>query len=215
MREVTGINIELLSPTAIEEQFGAKMTKSSGFTIGGRVIINTANATMDTTVHELGHIYMAKLKEVNPSLHAHIISKALSHPLAETIREKYKGMKLTEEGIGDEVFNTLLGLGNQDSVMASIENDADKGGFSIKKFFSDLFNSIFGSSKNFSISKDTTLADIVKEVGNDIITNKASILSTISPKGKKDLGAMISGTVTKADMIQRLKQMGLINKYCK
>jgi len=214
MREVTGVNIEVLSPTTIKAEFGEAMANSSGFTIGNRVIINEAKVTLDTMVHELGHVYMAKLKEVNPGLHKIIMDKALAHPMADTIRKKYKEMNLSEEGVADEVFSTLLGLGNQDAVLASIESDADKGGFSIRKFFNDIFNTIFGSKKKLNIEGTTTLGDIIKEIGNDIITNKSSILAGMSSEGKSNIKAMISGTITTKEMLKRLKEKGFITKYC-
>lgn len=187
------IDVQPISSAEIEIVYGKSFADKSGFVIDGKVVINTDQATLDTPMHEFGgHIYMKYLKQAEPEVYNSVIRKCLYHPLATEIRNTYTWVK-SDEGIGEEVFATLLGLQAQGDVNKAYVlenkkvmeplNNAKKGFFS---WLRDLFRGVFGTRKiDTNITATDTLKTVMRKITSDILYNEGTMLNTLIQDGKE------------------------------
>ena len=218
----TGIEADTMSNEDIVTEYGELYGGKAGFTIGGKVVINLDYATLDTPLHEFGHVYLAHLKKTNPEVYAYIINESLKHDMRQAIEEKYP--ENTDEENGDEIFQTLLGLehqvkaqdefdGESTSLWQKILKVADEAS-SIIDFFNTAFNTIFSNTKATELTLNDSLSSIIEKVGTEIMTNKNSALNTLTDTQKKALGKVIDSEIDEKAIEAKLKKLNFIQEIC-
>ena len=74
-----------------------------GFTMDGKIYIDTRIAWADTPIHEYTHLWAEALRKANPKEWENIVGLMKSSPLWEEIKKKYPNLK-TDSEIADEVL---------------------------------------------------------------------------------------------------------------
>lgn len=215
------VNVVLLSSADIEAEFGKTYANKSGFTIGNTCYLNSNKATLDTPLHEFGgHIFLSYLKNTNSIAFQSVIEKSLLHPIAEDIKKLYP--ELNDEELGEEIFSTLVGLENQNkleeasmSVWQSIKNIAEESS-SILEFFKNLFNFVFNktSDSELNINYNSSLLDIINQVGEALVFDKGSLLENLSNYNKNQLKNCLSKEFSEKEALDKLEKLGYIQQIC-
>lgn len=74
-----------------------------GFTMGGKIYIDTRIAGADTPIHEYTHLWAEALRKANPKEWENIVGLMKGSPLWEEVKKKYHELK-TDSEIADEVL---------------------------------------------------------------------------------------------------------------
>lgn len=136
-----GTNPIKLHSEEISRQFGEVYADNAAFIKDGQLVFNMDKIGLDTPIHEFGHIFMAQLKQEDPSSYSNLINQAISldNPVANRVRQTYAN--LTAEEMGEEVFVSMLGVEGVESLKRNINDNS----FS----FSGIINHVLGKMKNF------------------------------------------------------------------
>ena len=89
------------------EKFNIKLGDVRGFAVDGAVYINIDKASTADYLHEMTHILLPGLKQMNPEAYKIIMSKIKQHPLYDNVVEAYP--ELQGHDLDDEVFCTIFG----------------------------------------------------------------------------------------------------------
>ena len=101
-----GISVNMLSTKEIIEQGleqqipGAHATKA--FVYNGQIFINSDNATMDSKVHELLHIFLGSIKAANPDIYYGLVQTASQFSSIPLYQKQYPNR--TQNDFLEEVF---------------------------------------------------------------------------------------------------------------
>jgi hypothetical protein len=187
------------------------LSKTKGFVRNGVIYINTDLMSIDTPMHEFGHVWMAGLEKSDPELFEQVNQESLNHPFAQTIRERYP--ELDERGVAEETFAHLLGMYNSDRVYSYLNMGffaRTKGIFEkVMAWLKKLFSSIFDTS----ISVKDSLADIIDKVGESMIS--ALDMQSNDVMSLKILGVnMVSADPELSAIRERLKSQKRFEKIC-
>jgi len=168
------MNIESLSSREIAVMYGDNFADKKGFYIDGRIIYNTDLMTLDTPLHELGHVYLAYLKESDPKKYEDVLKATSKNSFTETVAKKYP--ELSDVEILEETFVTLLGYHSQNSIIGDDREAIDKiigktKGNSFFDFVVKLINNLFKVNTR-NISLDKNLKSIINESANYLIEGK-------------------------------------------
>ena len=220
----SNIDAVTMSNEDIQSEYGPAYAGKPGFTTSeGLVVINLDFASLDTPMHEFGHVYLAHLKATNPEAYAYVISESLKHEIRSEVEANYK--ENNEEQLGGEIFSTLLGIENQVKTEEELDgkpmskwqmilksaNEAS----SIIDFFNRAFNSIFGTSTPYNVSMGDSLSTIIEGIGTDLLTNKNSVLSNLSRVDKKNIKKVMNDVLEEGEILDKLKNMDFIQKICR
>ena len=216
-----GTTVKVLSTAEIKELYGNKFSESAAFVYGGTIIMNSDVADLGTMLHEMGHLYLAEIKEVAPDEYERLMELAKQDPLMKEMVTIYP--ELSETDVAEEVFVELLARRNGDSMEDQFtdELEGDDGSFlgKVKRFFKNIFSSFFGISED-KIDADFRLSDslydVIDKVGTDIIFNKNSMLKGILAEHKTIMKNRIGpdAKMSRAEAIRFLTEKGYIRKVC-
>ena len=122
MREAYGINISYISNDDLVEDVDVNSAKA--FIKNGTIYINTDNATIDSPIHEMLHLFIGSIRFSNPSLFQQLISSVLSIPNIEDRIQLFQGTR-TMDDILEEIFVEELAkfVTGQNSLFNSFEKD--------------------------------------------------------------------------------------------
>lgn len=213
----------LLSTSEIEISYGKEYVAEGikAFTKDGEVIMNGDRVTIDTPLHEFGHIYIQHLKYEDNELYNKIVREALLHPITQTIRNTYSN--LSDEDLGEEVFVHLLSgysksVTEDISIFEKILSYTAEGPnltAKIARFFEMLFHEVFGTELNIELNMHDSLQSIISILGNNIAYGEGSIFKDIS-KSTRDLVDMSNGRkMLSYDLAYKLlSEKGFIQKVC-
>ncbi len=165
--------VSTMNSAEMAEQFGEQFRDNVAVTQGGLIAINTDYATIDSPMHEFGHIHLAIMKQNNPALYETIINLALqdTSTAAQAIKEKYSDQSLAE--IGEEIFVYHLGLYSTNQLQLQYPSQAKKTWLqrliaAIKEFFT-------GMKQNLSVKKlnveTASLQDMIEAIGTDMLSD--------------------------------------------
>ena len=195
---------------------GRNAGKSKGFAFGGAMYIVSNNVTMDTPIHEMGHIFNIWAKKYAPELYAKGISLIKGTKYEENVRNNPNYSNLNEEGILEEALTQAIGEKG-----ALLESKEQKAGFRawLKRVFDLVRNA--GVPVNMTIGQYTDLVAGSLLSGNKIsdITPEELVQIDSDPK----LNALFSfvydnnldpnnGAVVTSRMIQSLEEAKLAEK---
>ena len=143
--------------------------------VDGKIVINLANFTLDTPLHEFGHVYLGLIKGSDPELYNKIIQSALEDDsnTSRMVRSNYS--ELSEEDLGEEIFVTHLGMS---------ANDTEYMGFlgskslisSIKSYWNKVSNYLFSIGllpNKQGLKQNTTLYNLVENIKFELLSDKA------------------------------------------
>lgn len=217
-------NCLLLSTEEIRNAYGESFVNDDvkAFTLNGEIILNMDRVTIDTPIHEFGHVYIQYLKFEDNPLYNKIVTDALTHPFAKTVRQTYSG--LTEEEVGEEVFVHLLSgyatniVNNNNEYELVLQYTSEGGDLiaKIKRFFEKIFSELFGIEVDEDlISIHDSLNTIISKVGNSIVYGDKSLFNNIS-KSTKDLVDMSNGRklINYDYAYNLLLERGFIQRVC-
>lgn len=169
-----------------------------GFVYQGDVYINPDKATLETPVHEFGHIWVELTKKNNQELYKQGIDLVRATKYEDFARENYS--ELSEEKVLDEALATSIGDQGAQILEDNLYNETfyDK----VRKFFKDLFNDIaefFGLPKNNGLEQDSITA-FANSVATQLLSKDSTALFTPQQmKLKQDLDVMYQKSVPKPE----------------
>lgn len=102
MQKLYGINIIPLSTDEIAELGVPNSSLVKGFVKDGNIYINTDNATLDTKVHELMHIFLGAIRFSNPNLYFSLVNQVEQLPRYEEFSQSFPNR--TREDVNEEIF---------------------------------------------------------------------------------------------------------------
>ncbi len=184
------------------------------FVINGAMLFNTDLITLDSPIHEFGHLYLKYIKDTDMRMYNSIIAKALSQKalVNDVIANEPELTDLKD--IGEEVFVTALGFSTQENFLKEIEDETSVKKKSIKDFFKDLITWLFGDNKtvkDYKIDLDKSFNDIIKELGNNIVFADNSAFSDFSSYQIKSINNWSNkGKVNRAMIYNKLVNQGFI-----
>jgi hypothetical protein len=183
----TGVDIEVLSSSQINQKYGNKFSQLRGFVAkDGVPVINSDVAGLDTPMHEMGHLWMQALKGSNLSLYNSIIEQVSEHEMMDKVAEQYPELEGT--ALAEEVFSTLFGLSQQDKALSSYNrNFLTKMRDTLMRFMewlNETMNGLFGITPR----TDDTLIDVMNKIGDRMLSSSifnfsGSDLDTLSTLG--------------------------------
>lgn len=152
---------------------------AEGNVVARHIYLNDEVLNANTMVHELGHLWLNLLSEINPKLYEHGLSLAKQHLLFAELKASDEYGMLSDDEIADEVLARMIG--DRFEVLTEFAETKYSSGSELKnvisalrRFFVDMFKSIksaFGEWTDEEID-NTTLTDIATSAVRDIISGK-------------------------------------------
>jgi len=205
-----GINISHYTQRDIDILY-PDFSNETAFVINGEIVINSDKVTLDTPLHEFGHIYISYLKNKDRDMYDRIMSVISQDDrlMSDVMNAR---PNLSNEEIHDEMFSILLGYSSQGMMYEysqnSFKNVFNKIKFSLLKFWRDIMSGLFGIKPyDISISEDMSIKQVMDQISKDVIFGDSSILSNFIESDKK---LIMNNEVDMEKNINELKIMGLI-----
>lgn len=107
LKRLYGINVHSVTTEEILNQFGneiPEMALSKAFIYNGEIYLNIDNASADSEIHELTHVFLGGLKFVNPTKYQKLVSIVQQFPNLSKLAENFPGR--TESDVMEEIFVT-------------------------------------------------------------------------------------------------------------
>lgn len=105
MRRYYGINI---IPITSDDKIGnINVSQAKAFIYNGNIYINIDNATVDSPIHEMLHIFLGSMSRSNPTLFYQLVSSVEQIPSYEKRAQEYPNR--TRSDINEEIFVEELG----------------------------------------------------------------------------------------------------------
>lgn len=82
---------------------------ADGNVVARHIYLNDEVLNANTMVHELGHLWLNLLSEINPKLYEHGLGLAKKHPLFAELKESDEYGMLSDDEIADEVLARMIG----------------------------------------------------------------------------------------------------------
>ena len=103
-----------------------------GFTIGGKIYIDTRIANADTPIHEYAHLWATALRQNNPKEWANIVGLMKGTPLWDEVKKDYSHLT-TDDEIADEVLARYSGRRGAERLRKERERIAQSSGTPLEK----------------------------------------------------------------------------------
>jgi len=169
-------------------------------------------------LHEMGHLYLAELKDSDVQLY-HKLMSMIDDKVLSVVKEVYPELDDTDQR--EEAFVELIAQIKKDDIENQFykELEGDDGTFlgKVKTFFKDLWSSFVGKSipDNTLFELGDNLSTVFDKIGKDMLFNDNSALKTLSHKHKKGLlKTAPSYYMDNAESIEYLKSKGYIKWIC-
>jgi len=196
-------------------------------TSSGTIVLIQERASLDTLLHEMTHLYLAELKEVNIELYVNIMEKMKSDPLYEEAMSKYQSKqdyddlsileeifvtkmqsmhayafaeKVAEEAGDTDLYNAIFNKNNSDNILNTYQN---------------LFESFFGKDIKTPLTMEDSIFDIMQKIGMDIIFFKKSPnMNMFTSNDRKDMKLIISDSLPRSVIDRIFKKLHYTEKQC-
>jgi hypothetical protein len=228
-KRFSGSNIKMMSLSEAKLKYPhAKLDENDNaiVNVGDKtIVLIEGRVTLDTVLHEMGHLYLAELKEKDLVLYEEIMSKMQNDPSFNEINNKYKEkINYNINDILEEVFVFRLQQVHSDNFATAFMVESlfgemvasEDGQFGL---IEDAIGNIFGGFlgvKDLKVKMTDSIEDILQRVGLDMIFNKNSTLHNMDNNYKSNLKALLKNKgLTEAKAIDILIKKGLIRKNCK
>ena len=201
---VPGTKVLALSSYEIAEIYGEEEAHSKGFTTpDDSIVINIDQYTTDTPFHEFAHLGIKYIKESSPEEYALIVSKALEHETARSVREQYP--ELSEEELGEEIFVTQVGLRS-----AEVFTKSPEVGNVIKRFYKKIVGKLFGVYPDTVRSTDN-INDMINKFSDKMLSD-ASIFNNMPDRHIQEILKSANSKYSDNAMYDQLIYSGYIKK---
>ena len=107
--------------------FRTKDGVAYGFTISGKIYIDTSIAKADTPIHEYTHLWASALRESNPKEWANVVSLMKGTPIWDSVRQNYPELT-TDDEIADEVLAHYSGQRGAEQLREAQRKAAEESG---------------------------------------------------------------------------------------
>lgn len=176
----TGDNVQLMEGSDGTVYGWCEIERDAeGNVVARHIYLNDEELNANTMVHELGHLWLNLLSEINPKMYERGLSLAKQHPLFAELKASDEYGMLSDDEIADEVLARMIG--DRFEVLTEFAETKYSSGSELKnvisalrRFFVDMFKSIksaFGEWTDEEID-NTTLTDIATSAVRDIISGK-------------------------------------------
>ena len=219
-----GVRWMVLNPEEISKRYGEHYATDKGFfKASGTVVVNSAKATLETPLHEFGHVYLQYLAIDDPAEYKKAMELAQEHPLFNTMRKAYP--ELSNIDAAEETFSELLSMsateklmfGASDKTKAILNSASDTTGpfGRMIKAIKDVFGSLFSTKEPINLGIGDSLGSIINKLSDDILYGKDSMLSKFSDETKDAINKLRSNsTFTTKEAREALMSRGYIEWYC-
>jgi hypothetical protein len=229
-----GVKWNLMTSVEIEEKYGKQyMTDKGLFKVDGGIVINTDKATIETPLHEFGHVYLQYLAAENLPEYTRVMHLAKKHSLYKTMKVTYPNLSTVD--LSEEVFCELLSMSGANKILVdkggvteeliSLMSDTTGSFGKVIKVFTDWIKSMFaklqfkqafsGTLVDIELSMSNSLGSIINKLSDDVLFGKESILNNFTPqtidKVRKTRSAAELSIKEARDI---LMARGYIEKYC-
>lgn len=178
----------------------------------GNIVINSDNATVDTPIHEMGHIWESEVAKSNPALHAkgmELIKGKEGKKYVDAVKKSQPHLK------GDQIYKEALAeaIGDAGARIVSSKKSSD-----IKQWLSDVWKQV---GKLMGISgmtpteiQNLSLKSFSEAVAVDLLSGKKINLApngdVVMETSAKDVSQMTEQEKFKADFINKMRaKMGV------
>ena len=157
---------------------------AEGNVVARHIYLNDEVLNANTMVHELGHLWLNLLSEINPKLYEHGLGLAKQHPLFAELKASDEYGSLSDDEIADEVLARMIG-DSFDLLAEYTESKEDRDRVNtsqlsdvigrLRKFFKKMFGEIrsaFGKKWTDEEIEELRLSDFAKMALKDIISGK-------------------------------------------
>lgn len=177
IKEIHGINIHEVTnrDVALLEDFPGAVFLN-GFIRNGEVFVNTDNATPNTELHELMHLFMGGVRFQNPYLYQNLLQISMKHPEIQYRMNQFRHrteMDRAEEVLVEEVSKYLRG---ENSILSTLSaKDKYELDYCIRRLLDTMLNGDF-SNKIIDSNKlyKSTLEKVARIVNSREVFNNIS-----------------------------------------
>lgn len=204
MQKLYGINIQALDTNEASELGIPNSSLVKGFVKDGTIYINTDNATIDTPIHELTHIFLGSIRYTDPDLFFSIISNVEDLPRYKEFASNFPNR--TRGDVNEEIF--VQEFSKYLTGMPSIFNDLDNA--SISKLTYELYRNL-----DTLIDGNYSVKSLSGNIfGNNIIELSEKVQSDIM--NNKQVGSLDAGTIhrTLANVKEDLIKQNKLEERC-
>ncbi len=193
------------------------------------IVLIQGRVTLDTFLHEMGHLYLAELKDKDLKLYQNLMVKIENDPITKAISEAYSDkINYTIEDILEEAFvfklqeihsadfASMFALEDTIQFDDILNNGKTKLG-NISDSFTSLFEDFLGGKfkKGVTISLNDSMTEVMRKMGIDLIFNKNSTLHGMSRNDIANVKAILKDKqLTLGEAINILVEKGLMHKIC-
>ncbi len=172
MDQFLGVDIQFISVDDVPIEYHGQ----PAYRIGTTVYLVEENVTMDSPMHELGHIWIDVMEQSDPSLFSEIMSSINSlvengNPLALAVKNNCNN--LSDAAIAKEIFCKLLGLNSIEKVRAyAKKNNIDVSDDLLKRtydFIKNFMDKVMKAISTFFNGVDVNSNDTLDSVTNKLI----------------------------------------------
>ena len=202
-----------MSEAQIRRTYGSKFARLRGFVMDGTPIINLDRASLDTPMHEMGHLWVSALKYANADLYRSIVEQTSEHEMMERVAEQYP--ELEGEAVAEEVFSTLFGLSQQDRALSSYNTSFLGRMRDTMIDFINWLNELLGDLFGTRVSMDDTMLDIMNKVGDRMLSSSMFNFTSADIQTLGTMGVQATPLSTELRALQdSLVRKGLMETVC-
>lgn len=204
MQKLYGINIVGVDSNEIAELGIPNSLLVKGFIQNGTIYINTDNATIDTPIHELMHIFLGSVRYSDPNLFFSLVNQVEQLPRYEEYATEFPNR--TRSDINEEIFVQEFSkyLTAQPSIFDNLDNT------SMSKLMYEVYRNIDTLiDGNYSIKSIST--GIFKSSIQELFQKTQSDISN-----NKQVGSLDPGTIhrTLANFKEDLMKKNKLEERC-
>ncbi len=192
---------------------------AKGNVVARHIYLNDEALNANTMVHELGHLWLNLLSEINPKMYEHGLGLAKQHPLFAELKESDEYGTLSDDEIADEVLARMIG-DSFDLLAEYTESKEDRDRVNtsqlsdvigrLRSFFKKMFGEIrsaFGTKWTDEEIEELRLSDFAKMSLKDIISGK-----TVEEWAARTIGGETLDRVERIDRELNNKEMQITPK---
>lgn len=231
--KLPGVKWTIMTSEEIKNKYGNKYMSDKGFfKADGQVVINIDKATMETPLHEFGHVYLQYLMAADPQEYQRVMQLAKEHDLFDTMGNTYKGLSSTD--LAEEVFCELLSMSatnqlmlNKDTrtadILTSMSDTKSKFGRVLEQF-KNWIKSLFGIEtgidttgylSDIELNMSDSLSNVIDKLTDNIVFGEKSFLSDVTDTTKDNLRKLrTASTLSVKEAKDVLLSRGYIEWFC-
>ena len=173
-RNFYGANIIPITTSEIRDMNILNAGNVKGFIYNGNIYLNIDNATIDTPIHEMMHLFFGAIRYTDPEIYFNLVNSIEQLPNYNKLAENFVGR--TRGDINEEVFVQEFSKyisGEQSSFDTMDKSILSKLFYNIYRNIDTIISGKY-SSKGLSNAFDKSIIQLSELLQSDIINNKFS-----------------------------------------